>query len=344
MLSALGNLFKDWLPRSQVTARLSLADEPPRAPLKPIGFGEFLNLNVPPRQMLLDPILPERSLAMLYAPRGVGKTLLGLSIGLAVASGTSLLRWSAPRKRRVLYVDGEMPLVSLKDRLRGLSVGLGSEIQNHGFQVLAADNTDSGISLGTEEGQNSLEPLLNGVDLLVLDNLSTLVTNGSENASDGWVPIQNWLLRLRRQAVAVLLIHHAGNNGRQRGTSRREDALDTVIALRRPEDYSPEQGARFEVHFEKLRNRVDGNGAVPFEARIETADGGIRWLSADLMPPRLKQAAVLFSDGHTVRKVAALLGISSSEAGRLRLRAVDAGLLVTSEEVQVPKTNGSRPN
>jgi hypothetical protein len=31
-------------------------------------------------------------------------------------------------------------------------------------------------------------------------------------------------------------------------------ALDTVIALRRPKDYSPEQGARFEIHFEKLRN------------------------------------------------------------------------------------------
>jgi hypothetical protein len=27
---------------------------------------------------LLDPIMPERSLAMLYAPRGIGKTLLGL--------------------------------------------------------------------------------------------------------------------------------------------------------------------------------------------------------------------------------------------------------------------------
>ena len=42
-----------------------------------------------------------------------------------------------------------------------------------------------------------------------------------------------------------------------KGTSRREDTLDTVIALRRPEDYSPEQGARFEIHLEKLRNRVD---------------------------------------------------------------------------------------
>src|SRR6516165_4825115 len=288
--------------------------------------------------MLLDPILPERSLAMLYAPRGVGKSWLGLSIGLAVASGTPLLRWPAPRKRRVLYVDGEMPLVSLQERLRMLSAGLGSEIPNDNFQVLAADNTDSGISLGTEEGQGLLDPLLKDVDLLVLDNLSTLVTTGSENASDGWVAMQNWLLSLRRQGVAVLLINHAGTNGRQRGTSRREDALDTVVALRRPDDYSPEQGARFEIHLEKLRNRIDGNAAIPFEARIETANEGIRWLSADLMPPRLKQAAILFSDGHTVRQVAALLGISSSEAGRLRLRAVDAGLLVTSEEVRRRRT------
>ena len=142
----------------------------------------------------------------------------------------------------------------------------------------------------------------------------------------------------------MLLIHHAGTNGRQRGTSRREDALDTVIALRRPEDYSPEQGARFEVHLEKVRNRVNGSAAVPFEARIETANEGIRWAAADLMPPRLKQAASLFVEGHTVRRVAALLGISSSEAGRLRLRAVDAGLLVPGEEVQIPKANGSLPN
>ena len=76
--------------------------------LQPVGLNEFLALDIPPRAMLLSPILPERSLSMLYAPRGVGKSWLGISIGLAVASGGSLLRWDAPRPRRVLYVDGEM--------------------------------------------------------------------------------------------------------------------------------------------------------------------------------------------------------------------------------------------
>src|SRR5277367_1179728 len=135
-------------------------------------------------------------------------------------------------------------------------------------------------------------------------------------ANDAWVPMQNWLLQLRRQGIAVLLIHHAGTNGRQRGTSRREDALDTVIALRRPEDYSPEQGARFEVHFEKLRNRTDGDGATPFEAKLKSfvTDGreGVRWSAHNQSPPVFKQAVDLFRDGATVREVAAALHISKT--------------------------------
>jgi putative DNA primase/helicase len=323
------------------------ARQPPRSILQPIGFNDFLELDVPPREMLLDPILPERSLAMLYAPRGVGKTLLGLSIGLAVASGTPLLRWTAPQQRRVLYVDGEMPLVSLQERLRLISAGFGAEIPNDGFRILAADHTENSISLGSEDGQTAINPLLQGIDLLILDNLSTLCTTGSESASDAWVPMQNWLLALRRRGIAVLLVHHAGTNGRQRGTSRREDALDTVIALRRPEGYSPEQGARFEVHFEKLRNRVDGNGAVSFEAQLESVmtDAGesVRWLARDRLPSIFKQAAELYEEGLSVRQVAASLRISKTEAGRLRVRAVAAGLIVSKDDTAAGATNGHGP-
>ena len=216
--------------------------------LRALGLTDLLNLDIPPREMLFDPILPARSLGMLYAPRGIGKSWLGLSIGLAVSSGCNLLRWSAPQARRVLYVDGEMPLVSLQERIRLLSAGY--SIPNDGFRLLAADHIEGGINLGAKEGQEVLSALLCQTDLLILDNLSTLCANRSESASDAWTPIQEWLLKLRRRGISVLFIHHAGINGRQRGTSRREDVLDTVIALRRPEDYSPEQGARFEIHFE----------------------------------------------------------------------------------------------
>jgi putative DNA primase/helicase len=328
---SISNVINRFLPARDMMQIRAVRLPQPRPALQPVGFNDFLSLDIPAREMLLYPILPERSLAMLYAPRGVGKTLLSLSIGLAVASGVPLLRWSAPRQKRVLYVDGETPLVSLQERLRAISMRFSDGIPSDGFRILAADQIESGINLGNDEGQRSLEPLLHDVDLLILDNLSTLCTTGSEMASDAWIPMQNWLLQLRRRGVTVLLIHHAGTNGRQRGTSRREDALDTVIALRRPDDCSPEQGARFEVHFEKLRNRVDSAGASPFEVSIETiTDGGqegIRWCSRDLTPPMLKRATELFAEGLTVRQVAATLRISKSEAGRLRLRALADGIL-----------------
>jgi hypothetical protein len=230
MLQNLKNILHQVIPGRSMIPIPGTAIPQTAALLKAIGLTDFLNIDVPAREMLLSPILPERSLAMLYAPRGVGKSWLGLSIGLAVAAGQPLLRWSAPRQRNVLYVDGEMPTVSLQERLREIAVGLGRDIPNDGFRILAADNVEGGINLSTDEGQRALEPLLTDVGLLILDNLSTLLTGRSEAASDAWVPIQQWLLKLRRQGKSVLLIHHAGTNGRQRGTSRREDALDTVIA------------------------------------------------------------------------------------------------------------------
>jgi putative DNA primase/helicase len=105
--------------------------------------------------------------------------------------------------------------------------------------------------------------------------------------------------------------------------------------LRRPDDYSPEQGARFQVHFEKLRNRVDPAASVPFEASLGSfdADGqeGLRWSCCDLAPPLLKRAAELYETGMTVRAVATTLGISRSEAGRLRLKAVDGEIIALAD-------------
>ena len=133
LLDSIAGILKDVL-RSRTERSRRIATDQPTSTLKSIGFDDFLAIDMPPRQMLLDPIVPERSLAMLYAPRGIGKTLLSLSIGLAVASGSQLLRWHAPRRRCVLYVDGEMPLVSLQERLRSLSAGLGGVIPNDGFR------------------------------------------------------------------------------------------------------------------------------------------------------------------------------------------------------------------
>jgi putative DNA primase/helicase len=205
-------------------------------------------------------------------------------------------------------------------------------IRNDHFRLLAADHTDV-PDLGTEAGQQALDPLLDGVDLLIVDNISTLCWTGSDNDAGSWTSMQEWILRLRRRGIAVLLVHHSGKSGEQRGTSRREDVLDTVIGLRRPADYQPQQGARFEVHVEKIRAHF-GDAGRPFEASlVSTPDGrGLTWSARDLKPSHLEEAAALFRSGVTVRAVAAQLGIARSSAGRLRQKAQEDGLLDSDGE------------
>jgi hypothetical protein len=69
--------------------------------LRPRDLEEFLALPIKPREMILDPIIPEKGLAMLYAPRGVGKTHVALGIVYAAASAGRFLKWTAPKARRV---------------------------------------------------------------------------------------------------------------------------------------------------------------------------------------------------------------------------------------------------
>ena len=78
------------------------------------------------------------------------------------------------------------------------------------------------------KGQQLLEDALGDAQLLILDNLSTLAPSIQENEADAWAPFQSWVLKMRRRGVSVLLVHHAGKGGQQRGTSRREDVLDVL--------------------------------------------------------------------------------------------------------------------
>lgn len=289
-------------------------------PLRLLSLPALLSMDIPPQPQLLAPILRERGTMMVHAKRGVGKTYLALGMAYAVASGGKYLRWEAPSARKVLYIDGEMPLVVLQERLAGIVAGSATEAASENFQILAADYFEEGLpNLATNEGQSAMEPFLEGVGLVVLDNLSTLASTVRDNDADSWSPMQTWILRLKRRGISVLLIQHSGKSGAQRGTSRKEDVLDTVVSLRHPEDYSPTDGARFEVHFEKARGFF-GDDAKPFEAKLEKPGGSIEWTTRDVDDSKMAQVEALSEEGLTVREIGNELGISKSAAQRLKTK------------------------
>jgi putative DNA primase/helicase len=291
----------------------------PRYRLRAVSFEELLQMEVPPREMILAPILPTQGLGMLYSKRGLGKTYLALSIAYAVASGEAFLKWKATKPRPVLFVDGELPLATLKERLASVTEGLAEMVEPGMLRFITPDLQDRPIpDLTTREGQALIEAELGDAELLILDNLSALCRTGKENEGESWLPVQEWALRLRQRGVSVLFVHHAGKGGAQRGTSRREDLLDLVVNLRHPSDYAPSDGLRCEVHFEKCRGFF-GEDAKPFEVGLQAGvSGGTVWTMRGLEDALEARAAVLYAEGLRVREVAEELGVSKSQAGRLR--------------------------
>lgn len=280
-------------------------------------LGSFMKRDFPPRSLLLAPWLPEKGLAMIFAPRGIGKTFFALDIAYAVATGSGLLGWTCEEPAPVLWIDGEMPASTLQERLADIIARNDKEPPDPNFfRILAYDTLEgAGPDISTEQGQIELKPELEGVKLVIVDNLSSIVRSGKENEAESWVSIQEWALAQRRAGRTVLFVHHAGKGGDQRGTSKREDVLDTSIKLSRPSDYNPIDGACFNVEFSKARG-VFGPDAEPFEAKL-TEDGWARRELADLRDQRIVE---LSADGLTQRGIATELGIGLATVNRVLKR------------------------
>lgn len=276
-------------------------------PVVVVGARDLLSAEFPPREELLSPWLLSQSLVMIHSWRGIGKTHLALLITYALASGGQCLQWSATAPVSVLYIDGEMPGAALRDRLAAIVATSDTEPPEGFLRFVTPDLQPDGImpDLSTYEGQAMIEPVLGNARVIVVDNLSCLARTGKENEGDSWQPVAEWALRMRATGRSVIFIHHSGKGGQQRGTSKREDLLDVVMLLKRPADYAPSQGARFEIHFEKARS-LFGQEVNPVEAMLQTtAAGRHEWTT---------RAVDDIADAQMIEL--AEMGLSQSEIGR----------------------------
>lgn len=297
--------------------------------LKSVSFKCIVTMDVPVQEWILSPLIAKQGLVMLYAYRGIGKTFVSLGIAYAASVGGSFLKWKATRPHKVLFIDGEMPLFAIQERLRDMAkANQGILPERENFHLITPDLQERGIpSLHTKEGQEALEPFIEEVDLVVIDNISTLCRGGKENEADSWLPIQEWALSLRRRNVSVLFVHHSGKQEQQRGTSRREDVLDTVISLKRPSNYKSREGARFEVHYEKTRY-IFGEEAEPFEAQLEISDDGkSHWKVTDVKDELFDEIIQLTKKGRSQREIAQELGKGNGTIHRLQTKAKEQGLI-----------------
>jgi hypothetical protein len=289
-----------------------LIDEPSNK-LKCLNVNEFFKLDIPKRKSLLAPWLTERSLSMIFAGRGVGKTYFSLNCAFALASGSSFIKYSNTEKIPVLYIDGEMTSSLMQERLKQIADG---NAENTPIYLINPDlQGDRSIpDLSSIEGQLEFDKIIDklGVKVIFIDNLSTLCRTGRENEGESWLSIQSWAIRQRSKGNSIVFIHHANKNGEQRGSSRREDVLDNVIQLRRPDDYDEStEGVKLEVHFTKSRS-LYGEDIKPILTSLNK-DGTWDW---SYLKTKREQAKEMKELGLNQTEIAESLDVNKSTVSR----------------------------
>jgi KaiC/GvpD/RAD55 family RecA-like ATPase len=209
----------------------------------PVVNGEdLLQMDIPPLQNIIDPILPVGGMGLVFAKRGIGKTHFCIEIAYAVANGIGFLNWSANEPRRVLYLDLETQFAAIKQRFETVHnrINIPNGMQNIELFNHALLNKDCAemLNIDNDRHRQILTNTINSlnVDLIVMDNLSSIRRSGNENDAKDCHKIIEWALLMRKLDKSIIFVGHEGKKSEGdaktlRGSSRMEDVVDTIINL-----------------------------------------------------------------------------------------------------------------
>ena len=306
--------------------RIAESMPPIPIPLRAVDAHQLALMKFKMRELILDPWLHSQDLCMVFAARGVGKTHFDIAVAYAISTGGKFAKWSAPRPRKVLYLDGELPGGVMQKRL--LMHCPDVEPAPGFLRIFTPDLLPEGQpmpDLSTHDGQAQIDAMIDDdTEVVFVDNLSAWARSGRENEAESWLPIADWILSLRRRGMAVVLIHHAGKGGQQRGTSKREDLLDVVIGLSRPADYDPSQGAVFVAEFTKARN-LSGNDAEGIELQLGGDEDRATWTWRTVESSTYDRVVALAKEGLKQADIAIELGVNKSNVSRAMRKARELG-------------------
>lgn len=287
----------------------------------------FLELEIPQRDWVIEPLIYQGQIVMVYARAGVGKTFFALSMASAISQGGDFLGpYRVPAPIGVIYLDGEMPAVELHGRINGFLVRPNPER----FKVISAE----WLSQESLPVPNLMDPswraaLLNFLKsnpqyrVIFLDNLSALTPGCDELLGLDWDPMNQWLMKLRRIGMTTILVHHAGKNNQQRGTSKREDQMDMILKLSKIDNRG---NSAFKVEFEKARSlREEDKKAFMIEIVEEGSE--VTLLYQPTEHDQLTRIAFLASKGLLQTKIAKELGIHQASVSRKINKAKEEGIL-----------------
>jgi putative DNA primase/helicase len=288
-----------------------------------LSLSEVLVLRLPPDVELLGRMILAGTLGLLYGMRGGGKSLLAMIIAYAIAGRKFVQPWGQGSGDAVCYLDGEMRIHGFQERLEQLHAFNTDEesmeaVREKLWIVSRHLIGDLVGTLDTEKGQQTVEAYFPpNMRFLIIDNLSAWTSGGGEDLH-GWQAVKSWLIQLRLRGIAVLLIHHAGKGGGQRGTSAHEDLVDYSIEVSPVFLEDEPEATAFRVEHKKLRDQLP-HLKSPYSFRIRTVDGAMRFSAEAVVLDSQKQLDLVVSlhqQGLKGKDIAKESGLSEATVSR----------------------------
>jgi putative DNA primase/helicase len=293
-----------------------------------VTLKKFREMELPERPWLIEPLIRAGQIAMIYAKAGVGKTWFALQLALGLTrSGKIFGPFVSSGTYRVFYLDAEMSAREMQDRINSLAIQHDPEQFVLCSSELLAMQEQVIPNLTDSKWLEALKTYLKSknFDVFVIDNLSSLTPGQDELKRIDWDMVNQWLIGLRRLGITTIIIHHAGKNGDQRGTSSREDQLDLSIRLEKLEN---RELTAFQVKFAKSRG-LSGEQKKPFIVELRgDSEGKIIFQHKSINDDILAQIIFMASQGATQKEIAGTINLNQSSVSRRINRALRDGLLI----------------
>jgi putative DNA primase/helicase len=289
-----------------------------RTTLRTVDVRDFLQMELPPPEYVVDPLLTVRGRSVILSPPGPEKAYFTMQVAYSVACGILCFRWKVPRARRVVYVEGEMDAATLQERQKNIALLNEGRIPEPDYLHIFNRDLQEDVppKINSPQGRAQIESRLSPGGLLILDNLASY----NENEPLDRTQIENWTGDLSRNGISTIFVSHSGKSGSQRGTPKREELFDAVLRLRLPVTYKSGEELRWEVELEKIRGHAPKPPHnQPFELSMRSDPEGKRtWMMRPLGELLRQRAEEMLLKGIKPNAVAADTGLSRATVYRIR--------------------------
>ncbi|MBN2642860.1 MAG: AAA family ATPase [Victivallales bacterium] len=238
-------------------------------------------------KFVVRPYLIKGEVAMLYAGKSSGKSVLALSMAAVATSSSSRSKplfkekwWNASKNdygmHKVLYLDFENGTTEMEQRIKTFAdpywpADKGKCKSNLIIKDMTKEDTDFSQRSNHQTIIDMIESAKNEgckdqpVDMLIIDTYTKLVRKESPSTPADFSILIN---KLREMDIAVLILHHENDEGKARGLKTKLDDLHGAFRLNRQGTSTSSLETPMSVENEFYRGPRNNMLMEPFKIRF----------------------------------------------------------------------------